>query len=544
MLNQHSFSSQATPSDEAGSSVDINNVRGSEDSHLGVNEVFMEEVDDSMLFGLPNSETEELVKAPLASPETLSMASGIAVFNPNSNQIGRDNLRQSLNKCAEKSMNSPCEILRENDVVSVQRGVRTLSQRSNSSPNSRKNKHPHNSSTNSRDVELGNNKEPDEYHVKLRSGNTISVKADVVNEMIKQNHKASAPAKTSGDQGVTESNGTSAVLEPSSHTHFVSPSHQKQARSEDPQQLSCIEESAQMNKPESIGLIIGWGSHGGDDGSEDGRGLLDDYTRHSPSESNQHEYGHPNVYYSQAGIGYPHNAFHPPLRFNSFPGVDPLDDLGILDNDTLDNTGDTSLVTNSEESLDKTKPSQKKPFTHAESESNLLDSQKQLPGMKRSAEQGDIAHLCDALEVFETEEDKVRLCQSACTLQEETSEDVMKADEEIPSDPISPSQATKSKSHKQSVSFGGSTIIPGLNNSDTSVHHRHSKDVHSAIKTTSPVMNDSSVLKHSQDWNSSNLETSPLLSSAHENSNKHDNISHTNAVLLNHDSSTVQETHL
>ncbi|XP_046574796.1 diacylglycerol lipase-alpha-like [Haliotis rubra] len=39
------------------------------------------------------------------------------------------------------------------------------------------------------------------------------------------------------------------------------------------------------------------------------------YNRHSPDESNQHEYGHPNLHYSAAGTGYPHGAYHPPIRF-------------------------------------------------------------------------------------------------------------------------------------------------------------------------------------------------------------------------------------
>ncbi|XP_071115250.1 diacylglycerol lipase-alpha-like isoform X2 [Haliotis cracherodii] len=48
------------------------------------------------------------------------------------------------------------------------------------------------------------------------------------------------------------------------------------------------------------------------------------YNRHSPDESTQHEYGHPNLHYSAAGTGYPHGAYHPPIRF---PAVRPREKI-------------------------------------------------------------------------------------------------------------------------------------------------------------------------------------------------------------------------
>ena len=65
--------------------------------------------DENLVTLIPNDGTtqEEIVHAPLASPETLSMASGVSLCSPVSGV--RDSLRLSLHRCAERQMDSPNE---------------------------------------------------------------------------------------------------------------------------------------------------------------------------------------------------------------------------------------------------------------------------------------------------------------------------------------------------------------------------------------------------------------------------------------------------
>ncbi|XP_055888225.1 diacylglycerol lipase-alpha-like isoform X3 [Biomphalaria glabrata] len=482
MLNHPSVSSLATPSDillsNAINSSDIQNTRGSEDSNLN-GEVFLEEVDDSILFGLPKSDTEELVRAPLASPETLSMASGVAVFSPSSSIIGKDNLKHALHKCAEKSLSNTNEAILENEFNVNQRAQRSVSQRGNSSPLARLAKKT-SSESNSQDSQTSSCNEPDAYHVKLRSGNTISVKAEVVNEMIRQNSKSPSPSRA-----VVDNSKSSAVLEPSSHTHFVSPSHSKLITSDMSQQSSSLELDAvepTNHKPNTIHFITGSENH--EENRKDNVVSNDVYSRHSPSESNQHEYGHPNVYYSQAGIGYPHNAFHLPLRFNSFPLENNLHAEGeSVDSDSrplINHQGNEDEGNDIANGQVKGQSAQKRPFMHAESESSLLSKNKLVPRMRRSAEQGDIANLCDALEVFESEEDKSRLFYSSLALQEETPEEVLSAEkDEVPVSLLHPPALKQGKVNKQSVSFGDSVVISSGNEDGYSLSDTDSKELSS-----------------------------------------------------------------
>lgn len=476
MLSHPSVSSLATPtaSEVNNSSERTQNPHGSEDSTSHINgnnfngngEALIEEDETAALFGMHSSEIEDLVRAPLASPETLSLASGVAVFSPSSSILGRESLRQSLQRCAEKQMDSPSETpnssgtnSNKNHSYKASRSVSQGSGGSSSKGNS--------VSSALEDSEAGKLSECDDY--KGKTGNTISVTAEVVNEMVKQNMKLPSSAlqgeETRGSEidslGQRQDNPdvSTAVLEPSSHIHVVSSSYQNPGN---PTHNTCSQsEQVEADKlkngpPCDLGLEFGRDQ----DECEDEIGLRDSYTRHSPLESNQHEYAHPNIYYSQAGIGYPHNAFHPSMRFYSFPDEQPIDDFYDNGGDEIEDDGNQPLnnsdscgvaVVNENDSRTK-QFGPRRPFTHAESESNLLSHRKLLPRMKRSAEQDDIVHLCDALEVFENEEDKVRLCQSSEMLHDEELKDQPSSDEDVKSSSATLFPFNKS-SKKPSLSF-------------------------------------------------------------------------------------------
>ncbi|XP_061192238.1 diacylglycerol lipase-alpha-like isoform X1 [Saccostrea echinata] len=130
--------------------------------------------------------------------------------------------------------------------------------------------------------------------------------------------------------------------------------------------------------------------------------LVSSSERHSPEETLQAEYEDPNYYYTAAGIGYPHGsgAYHPPLVVTNLTSSDggsaatpfkSKSDVGCVNSPMhrikstcqYQETGD-----NSEETL---KTSQ--------SESHLQTLSEKYR-MKRSQEQGDIAHLQDSAKVY------------------------------------------------------------------------------------------------------------------------------------------------
>ncbi|XP_067676566.1 diacylglycerol lipase-alpha-like isoform X2 [Haliotis asinina] len=164
------------------------------------------------------------------------------------------------------------------------------------------------------------------------------------------------------------------------------------------------------------------------------------YNRHSPDESNQHEYGHPNLHYSAAGTGYPHGAYHPPIRF---PALTPREhtitprehtatkheqtnapckqnatprDQNTTPNEQTNIPGGQNTTphdktnTPHEQSIkpcvqniaphEKTVTQREYPPTlrHCESESLFL--QPSLSKMRRSTEMMDLAHIQDDTEVF------------------------------------------------------------------------------------------------------------------------------------------------
>ena len=540
-----------------------NNVRGPDGAEGGVygGDILEEEMEEQLRYGTSSSPfygkqepqrmgaesgavqvEEDMVMAPLASPETLSVASGlsaIGAFSPSSSLMGRDLLRHSLQRCAQKQLDSPSEAEVENceegrkRLLDLARGPSLGAAKGPIPP-------PKKAGLNT-DLEAGDG---EDYTVKLRSGNTICVKADVVNEMTRRGKGVDAvPASVQFEDESTDPLDEdsieaqerkhllakdTAVLEPSSHIHVAT--HSTPSR--------CVEGNSYSDTnitkpvpPTDINLkpsSAQWSS--GENGKSPSP--LTDYVRHSPLEqSNQHEYGHPNTYYTHAGVGYPNNAFHTPQRFLSFPSDDANHLLEDLCQEGLPNTEegssfvapdivaplinhtDTFAEGNQREepanghalSSDPLIPSQgdsvlagvhststplssahkqlkgKKVFKKAESDNCLIGGGKLSPRMRRSAEQDDIAHLCDALEVFESEEDKARLCQSVTTLLEEdkdissSNKDNMEGNEsavpksEAIAAPVEahttpsalvPASGKRKTSSNQSVSFGGSVIIP------------------------------------------------------------------------------------
>ncbi|RUS83012.1 hypothetical protein EGW08_009249, partial [Elysia chlorotica] len=578
--NSHSHS-QEDPSQRQQGSNNFRNAGGMEGgSHE--EDILMEEMEEQLRFGTSASPyygrqeagrvgaesrdaevDEDMVVAPLASPETLSVASGlsaIGAFSPSSSLMGRDLLRHSLQRCAQKQLNSPSEADGESSedgkrrLIDLAQGASTGGNKAQRSSQKKTGLH--------QDPEAGDGgiqDSGDDYTVRLRSGNTICVKAEVVNEMTRQGRRVDVtPASVQfesesnklGEDDSSEAEEhrhllandpeSTAIIEPSSHIHVSShstPSRRFGENSRSEEHSHGIENSLTHNdnkKPSPPADIkfkssgIQW-SNGDNSRSSS---PFTDYVRHSPlDQSNQHEYGHPNTYYTQAGVGYPNNSFHAPQRFHSFPSEDakhmvedlcqddlptsegktncvtsgvPLinhseaigdeaeghihgaDDHALSTDRLIPSQGDTardkSINTRHSDSLNKTQ--KVKIFKKAESDNCLIGGSKLSPRMRRSAEQDDIAHLCDALEIFESEEDKARLSQSITTLLRDTEDgtssntDNFSPNVEVnASEVFTPGAASsqtetqvtsalvtasgkRKTSSNQSVSFGGSVIIP------------------------------------------------------------------------------------
>ncbi|GFN93684.1 Sn1-specific diacylglycerol lipase alpha [Plakobranchus ocellatus] len=515
----------------------------------------LEEMEEQLNYGTSASpyharQEEDVVIAPLASPETLSVASGlsaIGAFSPSSSLMGRDLLRHSLQKCAQKQLDSPSE-------ADIETGEECKSRlldlaRGPSSGSSRSKKSSLNKTSINLDPEAGDDilDRGDDYTVKLRSGNTICVKAEVVNEMVRQGDRAESVSSLSqgipdsvysGGQSASEE--SSAVLEPSSHIHVTAHpptkclnSNKSLTRPDDtqtnfPHSNPPNSDHRPASPPQDINLSA-IDRQGGGDENDKNPSQVGDYVRHSPlDQSNQHEYGHPNTYYTHAGVGYPNNAFHTPQRFLSFPSdeakhlVEELckEDISVEENDSAfvpiddpvtsevseqkDDADGDSLPTdplipklNARETVEDqfsttsfSKPQialrGKKIFKKAESDNCLLAGGKLSPRMRRSAEQDDIAHLCDALEVFESEEDKARLCQSVSMIVGEDDNENGDTDDNLISgrdgsddaemspgvsetpnlkattSALVPASGKRKTPNNQSVSFGGSVVIPTL----------------------------------------------------------------------------------
>ncbi|XP_056017088.1 diacylglycerol lipase-alpha-like isoform X3 [Ostrea edulis] len=124
--------------------------------------------------------------------------------------------------------------------------------------------------------------------------------------------------------------------------------------------------------------------------------------RHSPEETLQAEYEDPNYYYSAAGIGYPHGsgAYHPPVD-------DTTQSNDEVDSETapLISNNDFNFV---ESPIHRIKSTCQYQEIHGHSDETLKTSQSEshlqtlseMYIMKRSQEQGDIAHLQDAAKVY------------------------------------------------------------------------------------------------------------------------------------------------
>ena len=159
--------------------------------------------------------------------------------------------------------------------------------------------------------------------------------------------------------------------------------------------------------------------------------------RHSPVETSQGEYEHPNLHYSQASTGYPHGAYHPPVRFdlqeNCVSMQDKDDGSGLTESEdssvayhpralqqsslTVSKAPTSSVdltLYSAPHGANTTTTPTPHPFVHCQSESSIFA--KHFPpklGMKRSAEQTDICHLEDEAEVFPSGKDLFVIKRSA-----------------------------------------------------------------------------------------------------------------------------------
>ncbi|XP_076467047.1 diacylglycerol lipase-alpha-like isoform X2 [Babylonia areolata] len=164
-------------------------------------------------------------------------------------------------------------------------------------------------------------------------------------------------------------------------------------------------------------------------GNRDGERIasLEACMRHSPVETTQGEYEHPNLHYSQASTGYPHGAYHPPIRYGSGEvdlGITSKEaDMKVINKYTSPVSGhrieplvhkptqnhptsktatpSVDLTGNSKPVVSTSTNPHPHPFVHCQSESSIFA--KHFPpklGMKRSAERSDICHLEDETEVF------------------------------------------------------------------------------------------------------------------------------------------------
>ncbi|XP_078331862.1 diacylglycerol lipase-alpha-like isoform X4 [Crassostrea virginica] len=142
--------------------------------------------------------------------------------------------------------------------------------------------------------------------------------------------------------------------------------------------------------------------------------------RHSPEETLQAEYEDPNYYYTSAGIGYPHGqgAYYPPIEEDDVQSSDSVPELISVNSTvpeliTVNNTVPDLLSVNCKQDSIKVPihriqstcqyqdPCSKSEETlkTSQSESHLHTLSEKFR-MKRSQEQGDIAHLQDTARVY------------------------------------------------------------------------------------------------------------------------------------------------
>lgn len=122
------------------------------------------------------------------------------------------------------------------------------------------------------------------------------------------------------------------------------------------------------------------------------------YERHSPVEMNQSEYGNPNSYYSAAGLGYPHFVSDNDECMSEGSVNSDNSDFNRMMEEESRHAHPPLKLSHSECSK-----LQKKPLHSSQSDSYIQTlSEKYV--MRRSREQGDIAHLQDVNNVFEVDD--------------------------------------------------------------------------------------------------------------------------------------------
>ncbi|XP_025097002.1 sn1-specific diacylglycerol lipase alpha-like isoform X4 [Pomacea canaliculata] len=196
-----------------------------------------------------------------------------------------------------------------------------------------------------------------------------------------------------------------------------------------------------------------------------GTATLNTCPRNSPVETTQGEYEHPNLYYSQASTGYPHGAYHPPIRYPVQAQLRaPF------------SSGCSSHLRHAAPTLTSIHPHR---FVHCQSESSIFS--KHLPpklSMKRSAEQTDICHLIDETEIYDDEKDLFAIKRSAeqtdiSHLQDDT--DVFELEDILGE--LSTQQGRMSAVHSTSLS---STVgSPSTEDATSTRHASSSQSVHS-----------------------------------------------------------------
>lgn len=120
------------------------------------------------------------------------------------------------------------------------------------------------------------------------------------------------------------------------------------------------------------------------------------FDRHSPVETNQMEYGNPNYIYSAAGLGYPHF-----INDDSEEGMSESSETSDFDpliEEEAKNVHHPLKLSHSD------CMKIKKKSLHSSQSDSFLQSLSEKYVMRRSKEQGDIAHLQDVNSVFEIED--------------------------------------------------------------------------------------------------------------------------------------------
>ncbi|XP_070190358.1 diacylglycerol lipase-alpha-like isoform X2 [Littorina saxatilis] len=371
--------------------------------------------------------TSEPVQAPLASPEALSIASGILSGSVASGVVGELSHSESLRDSLRRSLHSPpSQNSFRNSLTSPPAKIDGVH------------------------VELSPGKAKNRLSVEDVSeatGDSTGQPAPGFKDKVVSNGQPglSTPAyivDQLSDDSQSECKRTDPSVLPS-HGVNPQPPHKNPANSpgrKEPHVVVDLDGSVPSCPPTGNPTTVGVSTvHNSAPSVATTAGLSDIQTcaRHSPVETTQGEYEHPNLHYSQASTGYPHGAYHPPIRFQashillqtqlSAPnsariGDGPSPSLTSPGPSPFSNPSSSKPLTPSVDLSLKSGPLDAAtspnplphPFVHCQSESSIFS--KNFPpklGMKRSAEHSDICHLEDEAEVYPGDKDLYTIKRSA-----------------------------------------------------------------------------------------------------------------------------------